>query len=192
MSRFFVRLVTADKRKLASTRRADAKAFREKTRVFIYHSSSFTQLCRKIYIFMATARRHRERHLPSKIKRCTDARIVELFTSAVTNRVINRLLSFFLLSRTSRRGAGLYVLAGVGGCGASGDGDVMMRFLPCYQAVESMRLGATPKQAAADAMVGFLSAPLSARRSTPSTTLASQPRRGLLNTSGSRALFRCS
>ena len=28
----------------------------------------------------------------------------------------------------------------------------MMRFLPCYQAVESMRLGATPSQAAADAM----------------------------------------
>lgn len=51
-------------------------------------------------------------------------------------------------------GAGLYVLADVGGCGATGDGDVMMRFLPCYQAVESMRLGATPKQAAEDAMVG--------------------------------------
>ena len=51
-------------------------------------------------------------------------------------------------------GAGLYVLAGVGGCGATGDGDVMMRFLPCYQAVESMRLGATPQQAAADAMAG--------------------------------------
>ena len=46
----------------------------------------------------------------------------------------------------------MYVLAGVGGCGATGDGDVMMRFLPCYQAVESMRLGATPEQAAADAM----------------------------------------
>jgi hypothetical protein len=30
----------------------------------------------------------------------------------------------------------------------------MMRFLPCYQAVESMRLGATPEQAAADAMAG--------------------------------------
>ena len=45
-------------------------------------------------------------------------------------------------------GAGLYVVAGVGGCGATGDGDVMMRFLPCYQAVESMRLGATPAQAA--------------------------------------------
>ena len=49
-------------------------------------------------------------------------------------------------------GAGLYVLADVGGCGATGDGDVMMRFLPCYQAVESMRLGATPLRAARDAM----------------------------------------
>ena len=32
-------------------------------------------------------------------------------------------------------GAGLYVVTGIGGCGATGDGDVMMRFLPCYQAV---------------------------------------------------------
>ena len=31
-------------------------------------------------------------------------------------------------------GAGGYAVTGVGACGATGDGDVMMRFLPCYQA----------------------------------------------------------
>mmetsp|Transcript_1802 Transcript_1802/g.6442 ORF Transcript_1802/g.6442 Transcript_1802/m.6442 type:complete len:175 (+) Transcript_1802:809-1333(+) len=50
------------------------------------------------------------------------------------------------------RGAGAYATADGGGCGATGDGDVMMRFLPCYQAVESMRLGASPKAAAEDAI----------------------------------------
>jgi len=41
-------------------------------------------------------------------------------------------------------GAGSYADSEVGGCGATGDGDVMMRFLPCYQAIESMRNGKTP------------------------------------------------
>ena len=49
-------------------------------------------------------------------------------------------------------GAGNYAVTGVGGCGATGDGDIMMRFLPCYQAVESMRLGLSPKDAAEDAI----------------------------------------
>jgi N4-(beta-N-acetylglucosaminyl)-L-asparaginase len=49
-------------------------------------------------------------------------------------------------------GAGNYAITGVGGCGATGDGDIMMRFLPCYQAVESMRLGLSPKDAAEDAI----------------------------------------
>lgn len=30
-------------------------------------------------------------------------------------------------------GAGNYARNGVGACGATGNGDVMMRFLPCYQ-----------------------------------------------------------
>lgn len=30
-------------------------------------------------------------------------------------------------------GAAAYAVTGVGGCGATGDGDVMMRFVPCYQ-----------------------------------------------------------
>ncbi|KAL9271340.1 putative isoaspartyl peptidase/L-asparaginase 3 [Drosera capensis] len=38
-----------------------------------------------------------------------------------------------------------------GACGATGDGDIMMRFLPCYQIVENMRLGLEPKIAAEDA-----------------------------------------
>lgn len=53
-------------------------------------------------------------------------------------------------------GAGTYAVTGVGGCGATGDGDVMMRFLPCYQAVESLRQGKTPAEAATDAMARIL------------------------------------
>lgn len=49
-------------------------------------------------------------------------------------------------------GSGSYVDSGVGGCGATGDGDVMMRFLPCYQAVESLRRGLSPQEAADDAV----------------------------------------
>ena len=49
-------------------------------------------------------------------------------------------------------GSGSYVDGEVGGCGATGDGDVMMRFLPCYQAVESLRRGMSPREAAEDAV----------------------------------------
>ncbi|KAK7756285.1 hypothetical protein SLS62_001511 [Diatrype stigma] len=51
-------------------------------------------------------------------------------------------------------GSGSYVDGedGGGGCGATGDGDVMMRFLPCYQAVESLRRGLSPAEAAEDAV----------------------------------------
>ena len=50
-------------------------------------------------------------------------------------------------------GSGSYVDGEVGGCGATGDGDVMMRFLPCYQAVENLRRGMDPGQAAEDAVL---------------------------------------
>ncbi|KAL7941170.1 asparaginase-like protein [Trichoderma barbatum] len=49
-------------------------------------------------------------------------------------------------------GSGTYVDSRVGGCGATGDGDIMMRLLPCYQAVESLRRGMTPQEAADDAV----------------------------------------
>ncbi|KAK4351173.1 hypothetical protein RND71_030486 [Anisodus tanguticus] len=49
-------------------------------------------------------------------------------------------------------GSSAYADAEVGACGATGDGDIMMRFLPCYQAVENMRLGMEPKLAAKDAI----------------------------------------
>lgn len=39
-------------------------------------------------------------------------------------------------------GAGSYVDQDVGGAAATGDGDIMMRFLPTYHAVELMRSGA--------------------------------------------------
>ncbi|KAI1100325.1 asparaginase-domain-containing protein [Jackrogersella minutella] len=49
-------------------------------------------------------------------------------------------------------GSGSYADGEVGGCGATGDGDIMMRFLPCYQAVENLRRGMSPGQAAEDAV----------------------------------------
>ncbi|XP_057857551.1 probable isoaspartyl peptidase/L-asparaginase 3 isoform X2 [Cryptomeria japonica] len=49
-------------------------------------------------------------------------------------------------------GSSAYADQEAGACGATGDGDVMMRFLPCYQVVESMRQGMTPKDAAVDAI----------------------------------------
>ena len=48
-------------------------------------------------------------------------------------------------------GSGAYASVD-GACVSTGDGDVMMRFLPCYQAVESLRLGLSPCQAAVDAI----------------------------------------
>ncbi|KAM4809200.1 N(4)-(beta-N-acetylglucosaminyl)-L-asparaginase [Rhinophrynus dorsalis] len=41
-------------------------------------------------------------------------------------------------------GAGAYADSTVGGAAATGDGDIMMRFLPSYQAVEYMRNGGDP------------------------------------------------
>ncbi|KAK1285248.1 putative isoaspartyl peptidase/L-asparaginase 3 [Acorus calamus] len=49
-------------------------------------------------------------------------------------------------------GSSAYADDEVGACGATGDGDIMMRFLPCYQVVESMRSGMDPKRAANDAI----------------------------------------
>ncbi|XP_010483828.1 PREDICTED: probable isoaspartyl peptidase/L-asparaginase 3 isoform X1 [Camelina sativa] len=49
-------------------------------------------------------------------------------------------------------GSSAYADDEVGGCGATGDGDTMMRFLPCYQVVESMRQGMKPEEAAKDAI----------------------------------------
>jgi N4-(beta-N-acetylglucosaminyl)-L-asparaginase len=49
-------------------------------------------------------------------------------------------------------GAGGYCDNDVGGAVATGNGDVMMRFLATYQTVESMRRGAAPSDAARDAL----------------------------------------
>lgn len=45
-------------------------------------------------------------------------------------------------------GSGSYVDQEVGGAAATGDGDVLMRFLPSFAAVEHMRSGMTPSTAA--------------------------------------------
>jgi len=49
-------------------------------------------------------------------------------------------------------GAGAYVDNKVGGCGATGDGDIMMRFLPCFKAVQNMKAGMNPTLAAENAL----------------------------------------
>ncbi|CAJ0609489.1 unnamed protein product [Cylicocyclus nassatus] len=53
-------------------------------------------------------------------------------------------------------GSGAYAAEGVGGASATGDGDVMMRFLPSFYAVEQMRLGTKPFRAAHKAMKNIL------------------------------------
>ncbi|XP_044002431.1 N(4)-(Beta-N-acetylglucosaminyl)-L-asparaginase-like [Aphidius gifuensis] len=45
-------------------------------------------------------------------------------------------------------GAGAYADDDVGAAAGTGDGDIMMRFLPSFLAVEEMRRGATPEEAA--------------------------------------------
>ncbi|MBT8401735.1 MAG: N(4)-(beta-N-acetylglucosaminyl)-L-asparaginase [Rhodothermia bacterium] len=49
-------------------------------------------------------------------------------------------------------GAGAYCDNDVGAAIATGDGDVMMRFLPTYHTVELMRQGASPEEAAREAI----------------------------------------
>uniref|UniRef100_A0A1I8M789 N(4)-(beta-N-acetylglucosaminyl)-L-asparaginase n=1 Tax=Musca domestica TaxID=7370 RepID=A0A1I8M789_MUSDO len=49
-------------------------------------------------------------------------------------------------------GAGAYADNAVGAAVATGDGDVMMRFLPSFLAVELLRMGATPEDAATECM----------------------------------------
>ncbi|XP_029035038.2 N(4)-(Beta-N-acetylglucosaminyl)-L-asparaginase [Osmia bicornis bicornis] len=49
-------------------------------------------------------------------------------------------------------GAGAYADQQVGAAAGTGDGDIMMRFLPSFLAVEEMRRGASPKEAATTAI----------------------------------------
>ncbi|RZC16380.1 putative isoaspartyl peptidase/L-asparaginase 3 [Glycine soja] len=49
-------------------------------------------------------------------------------------------------------GSSAYVVDEVGACSATGDGDIRIRFLPCYLVVERMRLGMEHKLAAKDAI----------------------------------------
>ncbi|XP_063955161.1 N(4)-(Beta-N-acetylglucosaminyl)-L-asparaginase-like [Lytechinus pictus] len=49
-------------------------------------------------------------------------------------------------------GSGAYVDREVGGAAATGDGDVMMRFLPSYQIVENLRNGMAPDKACLSAL----------------------------------------
>lgn len=49
-------------------------------------------------------------------------------------------------------GAGSYLDQDVGGAAATGDGDIIMRFLCSYQAVENMRNAMSPKKAAEESL----------------------------------------
>lgn len=49
-------------------------------------------------------------------------------------------------------GSGSYVDQEVGGAAATGDGDIIMRFLSSYQAVENMRHGMSPRAAGEEAL----------------------------------------
>lgn len=49
-------------------------------------------------------------------------------------------------------GSGAYVDNEIGAAAATGDGDVMMRFVPSYQTVENMRNGMSPSEAAEHAL----------------------------------------
>ncbi len=49
-------------------------------------------------------------------------------------------------------GAGCYVNSAVGGAAATGDGDIMLRFLPSFHAVMLMEQGHTPSDACKGAM----------------------------------------
>lgn len=49
-------------------------------------------------------------------------------------------------------GAGCYADSAVGGAAATGDGDVMMRFLPSYTAVLLMQMGSSPQVACTQAL----------------------------------------
>jgi len=53
-------------------------------------------------------------------------------------------------------GAGAYVDNDYGACGETGNGDVMMRFLPCYEAVSLLRHGHDPTTAANMALARIL------------------------------------
>lgn len=51
------------------------------------------------------------------------------------------------------QGSGAYADNSVGGAAATGDGDILMRFLPSFLAVEFLRNGAKPDLAAEKALM---------------------------------------
>ncbi|XP_071087590.1 N(4)-(Beta-N-acetylglucosaminyl)-L-asparaginase-like [Haliotis cracherodii] len=55
-------------------------------------------------------------------------------------------------------GAGSYASGGVGGAAATGDGDIMMRFLPSFNAVMMMANGDTPQKAAEKSIMPIIKA----------------------------------
>ncbi|XP_075217277.1 N(4)-(Beta-N-acetylglucosaminyl)-L-asparaginase-like isoform X2 [Lycorma delicatula] len=69
---------------------------------------------------------------------------------ATTNGLIHKIPG--RVGDTPVPGAGAYADNSIGAASATGDGDIMMRFLPSFLAVEEMRHGASPKAAAETAI----------------------------------------
>ncbi|GMR51398.1 hypothetical protein PMAYCL1PPCAC_21593, partial [Pristionchus mayeri] len=67
-------------------------------------------------------------------------------TNGATHKVPGR------MGDSAAPGSGAYAMAGVGGAAATGDGDVMMRFLPSYHSVLLLSSGVSPSAAAADSI----------------------------------------
>jgi len=67
-------------------------------------------------------------------------------TNGLTHKIAGR------VGDTPIAGSGSYADNTVGACGATGDGDIMMRFVPCFYVVEQMRNGVSPTVASQNAI----------------------------------------
>ncbi|CAK8671805.1 unnamed protein product [Clavelina lepadiformis] len=76
--------------------------------------------------------------------------VVGTSTNGLTHKVPGR------VGDSPIAGAGAYADDDIGAAVATGDGDVMMRFLPAYQVVESLRRGESPTIAAEDSIKRIL------------------------------------
>ncbi|GMT27175.1 hypothetical protein PFISCL1PPCAC_18472 [Pristionchus fissidentatus] len=71
-------------------------------------------------------------------------------TNGATHKIPGR------MGDSASPGSGAYAMEGVGGAAATGDGDIMMRFMPSYHAVHILSLGFSPSEAAAQSIQRIL------------------------------------
>lgn len=77
-----------------------------------------------------------------------DELVIRLFQVQLSKPKVKAIKDLFYMSIYFRIGSGAYAEDNVGAAAATGDGDIMMRFLPSFLAIELMRNGATPQEAA--------------------------------------------